>query len=141
MGVLIQVGVNMDNGGVMITKDPFDRENEGAVYIAATRGHNIIVVDNKKVPEQILFTPKSNSVQVLTRSNQETEVRFDATGGLKETTISTDRRVLTDSMARNLVKAALTIKKLFGGEKEQDIEWGYMQGRIYILQSRPYIEN
>jgi hypothetical protein len=48
---------------------------------------------------------------------------------------------LTDLKARDLVKAALAIKKLFGGEKEQDIEWGYMQGRIYILQSRPYIEN
>lgn len=141
MGVLIQVGVNMDNGGVMITKDPFDGENEGAVYIAATRGHNIIVVDNKKVPEQILFTPKSNSVQILTRSNQETIVKFDVNGGLKEIPVATDRKVLTDVTARNLVKAALEIKKLFGGEKEQDIEWGYMQGRIYILQSRPYIEN
>ena len=147
MGVLIQVGVNMDNGGVMITKDPFDKENEGAVYIAATRGHNIQVVGDEefgkkeKIPEQILFTPKSNSVQVLTRSNQESVVSFDQNGGLKETPVSTDRRVLTDLKARNLVKAALAIKKLFGGEKEQDIEWGYIEGQIYILQSRPFIEN
>lgn len=140
MGVFLQIGVNMDNGGVMITKDPFNKENQGAVYIAATRGHNIQVVDNRKVPEQILFTPESNSVQVLTRSNQETVISFDASGGLKETSISTDRRILTDATARNLVKAALEIKKLFG-EKEQDIEWGYMRGQIYILQSRPFIEN
>lgn len=140
MGVLIQVGVNMDNGGVMITKDPFNRENKDAVYIAATRGHNVQVVDNRRIPEQILFSPASNSVQVLTRSNQEAVISFDAAGGLKETPVSTDRRVLNDAMARNLVKAAFEIKKLFGGELEQDIEWGYMQGRIYILQSRPYIE-
>lgn len=141
MGVFVQVGVNMDNGGVMITKDPFDKENKGAVYIAATRGHNILVVDNKKVPEQILYTPESNSVQVLTRSNQESVMSFDQNGGLKEMPISTDRRILTDLTARNLVKAALAIKELFGGEKDQDIEWGYMKGKIYILQSRPYIEN
>ena len=147
MGVFIQVGVNMDNGGVMITKDPFDRENKGAVYIAATRGHNIQVVGGEgsgkgeKIPEQILFTPKSNSIQVLTRSNQETVVSFDQDGGLKETPVSTDRRVLNDVTARNLVKAALAIKKLFGNKKEQDIEWGYLKGRIFILQSRPYIEN
>jgi rifampicin phosphotransferase len=141
MGVLIQVGVNMDNGGVMITKDPFNKENKGAVYIAATRGHNVQVVDNRKIPEQILFSPESDSAQVLTRSNQEAVISFDAGGGLKETPVSTDRRILTDAMARNLVKAAMEIKKLFGGEREQDIEWGYMQGRIYILQSRPYIEN
>jgi rifampicin phosphotransferase len=141
MGVLIQVGVNMDNGGVMITKDPFNKENKDAVYIAATRGHNVQVVDNRRIPEQILFSPASDSVQVLTRSNQEAVISFNAAGGLKETPVSTDRRVLTDVMARNLVKAAAEIKKLFGGELEQDIEWGYMQGRIYILQSRPYIGN
>ncbi len=141
MGVFIQVGVDMDNGGVMITKDPFDKENKGAVYIAATRGHNVQIVNNKKVPEQILFTPKSNAVQVLTRSNQETEVSFDAKGGLKETPVSADRRVLDDLTARNLVKAAIAIKKVFGNKKDQDIEWGYKNGQIVILQARPYIDN
>ncbi|HSK71507.1 MAG TPA: PEP/pyruvate-binding domain-containing protein [Pyrinomonadaceae bacterium] len=147
MGVFIQIGVNMDNGGVMITKDPFDKENKGAVYIAATRGHNIQVVGGEgsskgeRIPEQILFTPKSNSVQVLTRSNQETEIKFDENGGLKETPISVERRVLTDATARSLVNAALAIKKLFGNKKDQDIEWGYQKGQIFILQSRPYIEN
>ena len=147
MGVFVQVGVNMDNGGVMITKDPFDKENKGAVYIAATRGHNIQVVGGEgsgakeRIPEQILFSPVSNSVQVLTRSNQETEMKFDENGGLKEIPVSTERKVLNDVTARNLVKAALAIKKLFGGKKEQDIEWGYQKGQIYILQSRPYIEN
>lgn len=141
MGVFIQVGVDMDNGGVMITKDPFDKENEGAVYIAATRGHNIAVVNNRKIPEQILFTPKSNTIQVLTRSNQETEISFDENGGMRETPVSTERRVLTDLTARNLVAAALAVKKVFGNKKHQDIEWGYKDGKIFILQSRPYIEN
>lgn len=141
MGVFIQIGVDMDNGGVMITKDPFDKENKGAVYIAATRGHNIIIVNNTKIPEQILFTPKSNAVQVLTRSNQETEMSFDENGGLKETPVSTERRVLTDFTARSLVLAALAIKKVFGNKQDQDIEWGYKDGKIFILQSRPYIDN
>jgi len=34
----------------------------------------------------------------------------------------------------------MTIKRIFGGKKEQDIEWGIMNGRIYVLQARPYIE-
>jgi hypothetical protein len=28
---------------------------------------------------------------------------------------------------------------MFGGT-EQDIEWGIMKGRIYIVQARPYVE-
>ncbi len=147
MGVLVQVGVNMDNGGVMITKDPFDRENKGAVYIAAVWGHNLIVVGDEdfgkkqSIPEQILYSKKSNAVQVLTRSNQETIVKFDNNGGLKESEIPTDRNVLTDKVARDLVTVATKIKQIFGNKKDQDIEWGYKDGTIFILQSRPYLDN
>ena len=140
MAVLIQSGVKMDNGGVMITKDPYDKENKGAIYIAATWGHNVGVTSEKKaIPEQILFSPKSNSVQVLTRSDQETMFVADANGGLKEVPFTSKRRVLSDLVARDLVKIANQIKKMFGGV-EQDIEWGVMNGKIYIVQARPYIE-
>jgi hypothetical protein len=140
MAVLIQTGVKMENGGVMITKDPFDKENKGAVYISATWGHNVGVTSEKKaIPEQILFSPKSNSVQVLTRTDQETMFVEAVGGGLKEVPFNNKRRVLSDAVARNLVKVANEIKRVFGGV-EQDIEWGIMNGRIYIVQARPYVE-
>ena len=139
MAVLIQVGISMDNGGVMITKDPYDAENKNAVYIAVTWGHNVGITGEKKaIPEQILFTPKSNSVQVLTRSDQETMFVEDANGGLKEVPFSDKRRILNDAVARSLVNVAGSIKRIFG--TEQDIEWGIMKGRIYIVQARPYVE-
>ena len=59
MGVFVQVGVNMDSGGVMITKDPFDPENKNMLYISAVWGHNDPVTGGKFVPEQLLFNPKS----------------------------------------------------------------------------------
>jgi hypothetical protein len=146
MAVLVQVGVEMENGGVMITKDPFDAQNKGAVYISSTWGHNLSVTnpgagDSKKrpIPEQILFTPRSNSVTVLTRSDQETMFVTVPGGGLKEVPFDNKRRVLNDPFARRLVKVANEIKKLFGGV-EQDIEWGIMKDKIYVVQARPYIE-
>lgn len=147
MGVLIQVGVDMDNGGVLITKNPFDKHSKGSVYIAANWGHNLCVVGGnecskkERIPEQILFNPSSNAVQILTRSSQETILKFDENGGLKETELPKGRRVLSDKMTRNLVTVAKRIKRIFGNKKEQDIEWGYKDGTIVILQSRPYIEN
>ena len=60
-------------------------------------------------------------------------------GGLKEVPFSTRRRVLSDAVVRRLVLTANTIKRIFGGVKDQDIEWGYMKGRLYIVQARPYI--
>jgi hypothetical protein len=151
MGVLIQVGVTMDDGGVMITKDPYDPTNKGAVYISATFGHNVAVTSEgvgasigsgskKAIPEQILFSPKSNSVQILTRSDQKTMFVPDIHGGLKEVPFSSDRRVLSDAVVRNLVRSADFVKEVFGGKTDQDIEWGMMRGRLYIVQARPYIE-
>lgn len=139
MGVFIQVGVNMESGGVMITKDPFDPENKNVVYLSAVWGHNDSITGNKFVPEQLLFNPKSNAVQVLTLSQQETVLTFGENGDLVESNEKPNRRVLTDLNARKLANIANKIKSIFGGKKEQDIEWGIMGGKIYLLQSRPYL--
>ena len=142
MSALVQVGIDMTKGGVMITKDPFDAENKDAVYISAVCGHNSKVVDNSGLPEQILFNPKSNSVIVMTLSQQENALAFDENGDLKEThdkCANAQKRVLTDLQARSLAKTAIDIRRIFG-KREQDIEWGIMNGRIYIVQARPYIE-
>jgi len=142
MAVLIQEGINSESSGVMITADPFNREvtlrTEGTVYISAKRGLGMKVVEGQKVAEQVVFRRRSNSVQVLTRSEEDSLLTFDANGGIKEIPISGERAVLTDEVVRRLAAAAANIKRLFHG-KDQDIEWAYMKGQIYIVQSRPFI--
>jgi len=80
----------------------------------------------------------------MTLSQQENALTFDENGGLKETTDKcanpATKRILTDLQARNLAKIALNIRRIFGAKAEQDIEWGIMNGRIFIVQARPYIE-
>jgi phosphoenolpyruvate synthase/pyruvate phosphate dikinase len=144
MSVLIQLGVDMDRGGVMITRDPFDAKNRNMVYISAVCGHNSRVVDNSGIPEQLLFNPRNNVISVMTLSQQQNALKFAPEGDLTETTddcAGPNRRVLNDAQVRRLGRIAMDIKRLFGGKKEQDIEWGIMNGRIYIVQSRPYIDN
>jgi hypothetical protein len=138
MAVLFQEGINADSAGVMITTDPYDKENKGAIYISAKRGLGIKVVEGKRIAEQIIFRPESNAVQILTRSAEDSLLTFDENGGVKEVPITGDRAVLTDDMVRRLVKAAQSIKRVFGG-KDQDIEWIYMRGQVYIVQARPFI--
>lgn len=144
MSALIQLSVDMQKGGVMISKDPFDDENKDAVYISTVCGHNSKIPDNNGIPEQIMFNPKSNSVVLMTVSQQQNSLVFDEAGGLSEKTDQCadpqSKRILTDLQARNLAKIALNIRRVFGGKKEQDIEWGIMNGRIYVVQARPYIE-
>jgi hypothetical protein len=138
--VLVQEGIDAESAGVAITTDPFNRANKGAVYINAKRGLGIKVVEGRRVAEQVLYTPGSNSTQVLTRSDEDTMLKFDESGGVKELKIEQNRAVLTDEMIRRLARVALQIKRIFGG-RDQDIEWVYAKGQLYIVQSRPYVEN
>jgi hypothetical protein len=138
MAVLIQEGINSESSGVMITTDPYDTQNKGAIYISAKRGLGIKVVEGKRVAEQIIFRPRANAVQVLTRSAEDSLLTFDENGGIKEVPITGERAVLTDDVIRRLVKAATGIKRVFGS-RDQDIEWAFMKGQIYIVQSRPFI--
>jgi phosphoenolpyruvate synthase/pyruvate phosphate dikinase len=138
MAVLLQEGINSESSGVMITADPFDRENSGVIYISAKRGLGIKVVEGQRIAEQIIFRPRTNAIQVLTRSAEDSLLTFDEKGGVKEVPITGDRVVLTDDVIRRLVRAATAIKRVFGA-RDQDIEWAYMKGQIYIVQSRPFI--
>lgn len=144
MSALIQLSVDMEKGGVMISKDPFDKENKNTVYMSVVCGHNSNVVNNTGIPEQVLFNPRSNSVVVMTYSDQKNSLKFDPAGGLVESpdkcASAANKRILTDAQARSLAKIALDIRRIFGGKAEQDIEWGILKGRIYVVQSRPYIE-
>ncbi len=138
MAVLLQEGINSESSGVMISTDPFDPENRAAIYISAKRGLGIKVVEGQRIAEQIIFRPRTNAVQVLTRSAEDSLLTFDEKGGVKEVPITGDRVVLTDEVIRRLVRAALDVKRVFGN-REQDIEWAYMKGQIYIIQARPFI--
>ena len=138
MAVLIQEGINSESSGVMITSDPFNRDNRNAIYISAKRGLGIKVVEGQRIAEQVVFLPRANAVQVLTRSEEDSLLTFDENGGVKEIPISGERAVLSDAVVRRLAAAGQAIKRVFGG-RDQDIEWAFMKGQVYIVQARPYI--
>jgi rifampicin phosphotransferase len=138
MAVLIQEGINSESSGVMITANPYDREDKNAIYISAKRGLGIKVVEGQKIAEQVVYRPRALAVQVLTRSEEDSLLTFDEKGGVKEIPIGGERVVLSDAVIRRLAAAAIAIKRVFGG-KDQDIEWAYLKGQIYIVQSRPFI--
>jgi hypothetical protein len=139
-GVLIQEGIDADSAGVAITTDPFDPSNRSAVYLNAKRGLGIKVVEGRRVAEQVLYRPDIRAIQVLTRSAEDSMLVFDELGGVREIAIEGNRSVLTDAMVRRLAGAALQIKKVFRG-RDQDIEWLFQRGKLFIVQSRPYVRS
>ena len=136
--VLVQEGINADAAGVLITTNPFDSEDKGAIYLNAKRGLGIRVVEGKRVAEQIIYQPRSGAIKVLTRSDDDTMLKFDAQGGVRAIKIETQRAVLTNDLIRRLARAAVQVKRIFNG-RDQDIEWLTVGSQIYLVQARPYV--
>ncbi|MDB5441286.1 MAG: pyruvate, phosphate dikinase [Caulobacteraceae bacterium] len=137
--VLIQLGMNSETSGVMITENPFDVSEWGAVFINAKRGLGLRVVEGTSVAEQIVFHSNTDdSIQLLTRSDDTLMATFDQAGGVREVPIEQGRFVLTDALSGRLAKTALAIQAWFGG-KPQDIEWLTIGDKVYVVQSRPYL--
>jgi rifampicin phosphotransferase len=137
-GVLIQLGMNAEASGVMITENPFDPAEIGAVFINAKRGLGIRVVEGRRVAEQLLYRSNPESIQLLTRSTDDAMLSFDTDGGVREVEIEPGRVVLTDARARRLARAGQRVAEVFDGSP-QDIEWLLIGDAIHIVQSRPYL--
>lgn len=144
MSVLVQLGVDMERGGVMFSRDPFDPGRKGFVYISSVCGHNDQITANGGMPEQVIVDTSEGTVSTLTFSQIGSALRFSEKGGLREApgecASQETRRILSDSQARSLAAVALRVKGLFGGSADQDIEWGIIGRRIYLVQTRPYFE-
>lgn len=138
-GVLIQLGVNADAAGVLITRNPFMRTDDGSIFINAKRGLGIRVVNGHKVPEQLLFDPKSGAIRLLTRSEESVYLTFDAAGGVREAPVPAGGQVLSEALVRQIVRAATAIEAHLGGVA-QDIEWVAAGTTVAIVQTRPYVE-
>ncbi|MES2889135.1 MAG: PEP/pyruvate-binding domain-containing protein [Pseudomonadota bacterium] len=141
MAVLVQRAVDAQSSGVMVTVNPFDPLQRGVSYLSAKRGLGMRVVEGRRVAEQVLFNPRSGAVQVLSRSDDEIALLLQAQGGVREQAVTPGRAVLTDALVRELAAVGAQIKAVLGPATEQDIEWAVdAQGRIHVLQARPYID-
>lgn len=167
--ILLQTGKMPDSAGVMITANPYKLNEKNVVYISATKGLGIKVVEGKSVPEQILYRRISNAIIVLTRTEDDNILAFNSNGGVKKVLSKKGAEVLTEKRIRKLVKVAQEIERLFSREnnlvsqvnnpqlaiipnnkkkienkkdvlKTQDIEWLMIADQIYIVQSRPFVE-
>ncbi|MDP6946657.1 MAG: PEP/pyruvate-binding domain-containing protein, partial [Myxococcota bacterium] len=138
--VLVQAGVNPTAAGVLITAHIFDPNAASTYTINAKSGLGIRVVDGHKMPEQILFDYASNTIRVLSRSDEDTMLVFDDSGGVKEVPVPGGKGepVLSDARAAALVDVARKVARVFPLDP-QDIEWLFEGDIIYVVQSRPYV--
>jgi phosphoenolpyruvate synthase/pyruvate phosphate dikinase len=138
--VLVQVGVDATAAGVLITANIFDREDKNAYTINAKSGLGMRVVEGKRIPEQLLFDTSNYGIKVMSRSDEDTMLVFDKSGGVKEVpNPNKGKPVLTDERAMRLALSAKAMTRLFPPDKPLDVEWLFEDDTLFIVQSRPYI--
>ena len=140
VGVFVQIGIDATAAGVLVTRNLFDPTNEHSYTINAKHGLGLRVVGGTTVPEQVVYDIRVPGSKVISRSDDPTQLVFDAAGGLKEIPADRGQPVLTEPHARALALAVKSFVPLFSPDYPLDVEWVLQGEKIWIVQARPFME-
>lgn len=142
--VLIQKGLNASASGVLLTTDIWAHERN-VFTINAKRGLGIRVVNGQKIAEQVLYDVNNHGTRIISRSDENSMLVFDADGGIKEVSVPKGVAIINEQSAKNLGSLALKVADLFPQYTVLDIEWLFVkdkngQDQAWLVQARPYID-
>jgi hypothetical protein len=139
-GVMVQIGVNASAAGVLITRNLFNPAETDTFTINAKWGLGIRVVQGTKVPEQILFDTSNDGTKIISRSDDSTMLVFDENGGIKEVPTKSKEVILSEARAKRLSQAVMRFRPLFPTDYPLDVEWLFEGEKVWIVQSRPFVQ-
>ena len=139
MAVVVQRMVPSEVSGVMFTANPLTEATD-EIVINSSWGLGEGIVSGITTPDE--YTLHAGSLRVLRQhiGSKEREVVRNPETGRGTVTHTVDgarqaQRTLTDDQAAELGALARRVQEYYGGFP-QDTEWGYADGRFYLLQSR-----
>ncbi len=135
LAVVVQRMIFPDVSGIMFTADPVTG-NRKIVSIDASFGLGEALVSGLVSAD--LYQVKSDKVIHRQIARKEVEIRANRSGGTLSEEIEEERKTapsLSEENALQLAGIGRRIQEHFGSP--QDIEWGLVEGQIFILQSRP----
>jgi phosphoenolpyruvate synthase/pyruvate phosphate dikinase len=125
MGVIIQEEVESGMGGVMVTKNPMDKNDFRNVYINVSLKSVIDIVQGVELPLQYLYNSVEGGGTTL------------SLGGAKEDLSSDNLTILRKmAFAGRLMQSHFSPDYTFS--HPSDIEWLANKDGVYFLQLRPY---
>ena len=136
IAVVVQQLVHSEKAGVMFTSHPIT--GEPLTIIEGSWGLGEAVVSGSVSPDKYIFDQRSEKVDDVLISNKKVEIIADGDHGTKLVDVPPSRQ---DTQV--LSTAEITKLAMYGKIAEnhygipQDVEWGIVNGIIYILQSRP----
>jgi hypothetical protein len=138
--VLVQIGISATAAGVLVTAHPTDPTDTHTFTINAKSGLGMRVVDGKKLPEILLYNVFNKGLRIVSRSDEDTMLVFQADGGVRE--MPNPKKgdpILTNARVVRLADAAQKLRGIFPKDRPLDIEWVLRGEEIFIVQSRPYM--
>jgi pyruvate,water dikinase len=136
ISVVVQQLVHSEKAGVMFTSHPIT--GELLTIIEGSWGLGEAVVSGSVSPDKYIFDQRSEKVVDILVSNKLVEIVADGDNGTKLVDVVGARQnaqVLSEEEITKLATYGKIAENHYG--IPQDVEWGIMDGTIYILQSRP----
>ncbi|HUT38968.1 MAG TPA: phosphoenolpyruvate synthase [Methanoregula sp.] len=136
ISVVVQQLVHSEKAGVMFTSHPIT--GEPLTIIEGSWGLGEAVVSGSVSPDKYIFDQRSEKVVDILVSNKKVEIISDGDHGTKIVDVvgaRQDAQVLSDAEITKLAMYGKIAENHYG--IPQDVEWGIVNGTIYILQSRP----
>ncbi|XP_042911551.1 rifampicin phosphotransferase-like [Parasteatoda tepidariorum] len=140
MAVVIQEMVACEVAGVIFTCDPVNN-NPDVITITANYGLGETVVSGSVEPDTIMLERSDNDelkVKSVTVGSKHQRIVLKESGGTEVEDLPDDSKTsacINEETSINLGKLAIRVEKFY--RSSRDIEWGLLNNKIYLLQSRP----
>ena len=135
VGVAIQQMVDSDCAGVLFSRDPLSGED--VRVIEAAWGLGEAVVAGLVTPDRFRVL-RDGRIEERSPGFKDLLIRRSAEGGTEEVPVAEEKveaLCLDDSQLLALHGLATRCEAAYSGE--QDIEWAFADGELYLLQRRP----
>ncbi len=136
LAVVVQEMVQSDTSGVLFTANPLTGRRTETV-IDAIYGLGEALVSGQVEPDHYIVETATGRIVEKQLGAKATVIRGVAGGGTVTETESADaasQQALSDAAIREVTALGKQVADFYGSP--QDIEWGYADGQLYLLQSR-----
>ncbi|MBI2415009.1 phosphoenolpyruvate synthase [candidate division WWE3 bacterium] len=132
IAVPVQLMVQSEVSGIMFTVNP-TTNNRGEVSVEAAFGLGQPIVSGEITPDQFIINKKTLEITYKYVAKQTWQ--FTDGGEVAVSKAYQEKQKLPDRLVKELARLGMKIEEHYG--RPQDIEWGYEEGKLYIVQSRP----
>lgn len=134
LSVVVQLMVQSEASGVLFTANPLTG-NRGETVIDATLGLGEALVSGQVEPDHYVVETKTGRIVQKTLGAKALAIRGQSAGGtVTQQADASTQQALPDTAIGELTTLGRRVAELYG--TPQDIEWGWADGKLYLLQAR-----